>query len=211
MLVHLTGVSDGRMRSADLAGRVEWEKSRMSHQVSRMTKRGLVVREECPQDGRGAFVVITPAGRDAIASAAPRHVESVHRLFVDPLTPEELQAFARIADRVLDQLEDRRLPRGGQAARDRLPDLRQRDRLDRAGRERRRHTGSAALDVLARLGDDAFIEVQFKEPQKTPAVFPVGFLRRYLADGKTDRAFGQAGRVTTLPLVAGTPPPGSGR
>lgn len=36
------------------------------------------------------------------------------------------------------------------------------------------------------------------------------FLRRYLADGKTDRAFGQGGRVTTLPLVAGTPAPGSG-
>ena len=37
------------------------------------------------------------------------------------------------------------------------------------------------------------------------------FLRRYLADGKTDRAFGQGGRVTTLPLVRGTAPPGSGR
>ncbi len=39
----------------------------------------------------------------------------------------------------------------------------------------------------------------------------VFFLRRYLADGKTDRAFGQGGRVTTLPLVRGTAPPGSGR
>jgi uncharacterized delta-60 repeat protein len=39
----------------------------------------------------------------------------------------------------------------------------------------------------------------------------VFFLRRYLADGKTDRAFGQGGRVTTLPLVRGTAAPGSGR
>jgi excisionase family DNA binding protein len=39
----------------------------------------------------------------------------------------------------------------------------------------------AALDVLAELGDDAFVEVQIREPRRTPAVFPVGFLRRYLA------------------------------
>lgn len=38
-----------------------------------------------------------------------------------------------------------------------------------------------ALDVLAELGDDAFVEVQIKQPRRTRAVFPVGFLRRYLA------------------------------
>ncbi len=38
-----------------------------------------------------------------------------------------------------------------------------------------------ALEVLADLDDDAFVEVQIKEPRKTRAVFPVGFLRRYLA------------------------------
>ncbi|MBA2945812.1 MarR family winged helix-turn-helix transcriptional regulator [Streptomyces himalayensis] len=107
VLVHLTDAPDGRRRTADLVGSLEWEKSRMSHQVSRMMKRGLVVREECPQDGRGAVVVITPAGRDAIAAAAPRHVEAVRRLFVDPLTPEQLRAFARIANRVLEQLDER--------------------------------------------------------------------------------------------------------
>ena len=37
------------------------------------------------------------------------------------------------------------------------------------------------------------------------------FLRRYLADGKPDPSFGDQGRLTTLPLVAGTPAPGSGR
>ncbi len=39
----------------------------------------------------------------------------------------------------------------------------------------------AALDVLADLGDDDFVEVQIKQPHKTRAVFPVGFLRRYLS------------------------------
>ncbi|MFD6803003.1 MarR family winged helix-turn-helix transcriptional regulator [Streptomyces cyaneofuscatus] len=95
----------GRMRLTDLAKLVEWEKSRMSHQVGRMAKRGLVAKEDCPDDGRGAFIVATPAGREAIEEAAPVHVEHVRRLFVDALTPEELDTLTRISDRVLAHME----------------------------------------------------------------------------------------------------------
>ncbi|UCM90933.1 MarR family winged helix-turn-helix transcriptional regulator [Streptomyces marincola] len=107
VLVNLTAAEGGRMRFMDLVKRVEWEKSRMSHQVTRMRKRGLVAREECPDDGRGAFVVVTPAGREAIEDAAPLHVEDVRRLFIDALTREDLDAFARICDRVLAHMETR--------------------------------------------------------------------------------------------------------
>ncbi len=93
------------MRFMDLTKLVEWEKSRMSHQVARMAKRGLVRKEDCPDDGRGAFVVATPAGREAIEEAAPVHVEHVRRLFVEALTQEELDTLARISDRVLAHLE----------------------------------------------------------------------------------------------------------
>ncbi|WP_062204692.1 MarR family winged helix-turn-helix transcriptional regulator [Streptomyces sp. NBRC 109706] len=95
----------GRMRFMDLVRLVEWEKSRMSHQVGRMTKRGLVAKEDCPDDGRGAFVVATPAGYQAIGDAAPLHVEHVRRLFVDALTAEELDTLARISNRVLAHME----------------------------------------------------------------------------------------------------------
>src|SRR5258708_3735074 len=104
VLATLTDVPDGRLRFLDLTSAVEWEKSRMSHHIARMIKRGLVVREECAEDGRGAFVVITQAGRDAIAAAAPRHVEAVRRLFVDPLTPEELSTFTQLSKRLLERL-----------------------------------------------------------------------------------------------------------
>ena len=108
VLVNLTEVPDGRMRHVDLARCLEWEKSRMSHQVSRMVKRGLVARQECPEDGRGAFVVITSEGREVITEAAPRHVREVRRLFIEPLTSDELQAFACVADRVVERLEGER-------------------------------------------------------------------------------------------------------
>ncbi|MEV7287075.1 helix-turn-helix domain-containing protein [Streptomyces sp. NPDC093252] len=105
VLVELTDVPDGRLRFMDLVRAVEWEKSRMSHQITRMVKRGLVAREECPEDGRGALTVITAAGRAAIAEAAPRHVDAVRRYFIDALTPEELASVAHISRRVLDHLE----------------------------------------------------------------------------------------------------------
>ncbi|MER8267651.1 MarR family winged helix-turn-helix transcriptional regulator [Streptomyces griseus] len=95
----------GRMRFMDLTKLVEWEKSRMSHQVGRMAKRGLVTKEDCPDDGRGAFIVATPAGRKAIEDAAPLHVEHVRRLFIDALTQDELDALSRIANRVLTHME----------------------------------------------------------------------------------------------------------
>src|SRR5438067_1074725 len=77
VLVELMDTPDGRRRILDLARALEGEKSRMSHHIARMVKRGLVVRDECPEDGRGAFVVITDAGREMIEAAAPRHVEAV--------------------------------------------------------------------------------------------------------------------------------------
>src|SRR5918998_301255 len=77
ILVALTDAPDGRQRFQDLAKAVEWEQSRLSHQIARMIKRGLVAREECAEDGRAAFVVLTPAGRKVIEAAAPQHVATV--------------------------------------------------------------------------------------------------------------------------------------
>ncbi|MER7690803.1 MarR family transcriptional regulator [Streptomyces sp. NPDC097610] len=104
VLVKLTEAG-GRLRFLELANLVEWEKSRMSHQVTRMAKRGLVAREECPDDGRGAFIVATPAGYVAIEAAAPLHVEHVRQLFIDALTPQELSTLAQISNRVLEHME----------------------------------------------------------------------------------------------------------
>src|SRR4249920_3389533 len=80
VLVHLTDTPDGRVRVTDLARLLLWERSRVSHHVTRMERRGLVERAECAEDGRGAFIVVTPAGRAAIEQAAPGHVRAVRRL-----------------------------------------------------------------------------------------------------------------------------------
>lgn len=93
VLVSLSEAPEGRLRGFALAQGLQWEKSRLSHHLSRMEKRGLVVREGCPTDGRGAFVVLTDEGRSRIVDAAPRHVAEVRAAFVDPLTPAQLAAL----------------------------------------------------------------------------------------------------------------------
>lgn len=105
ILVALTDVPEGRVRFQGLAEAIDWERSRLSHQVSRMGKRGLVRREECAEDGRGAFVVITPEGREVIEAAAPKHLVAVRRLVIDVLDPEDLAALGRISSRIVEQID----------------------------------------------------------------------------------------------------------
>src|SRR3712207_1706688 len=104
VLVRLTEAADSRARVTDLANAAGWERSRLSHHIKRMEGRGLVQRQECCDDGRGAFVVLTPAGRDAIERAAPGHARTVRQLVFASLTEEELQAVTAFAERVLGRL-----------------------------------------------------------------------------------------------------------
>jgi DNA-binding MarR family transcriptional regulator len=104
VLVALTDRSSERMRVLELAEALRWEKSRLSHHLSRMQKRGLVEREDCPDDARGAFVVLTEQGRRAIEAAAPPHVEAVRELVFDGLDEAGVDALARVAETVLTRL-----------------------------------------------------------------------------------------------------------
>ncbi|WP_116995802.1 MarR family winged helix-turn-helix transcriptional regulator [Desertimonas flava] len=104
VLVALTDRPDGRLRLFELAAVLGWEKSRASHHVARMTSRGLVDKEPCDDDRRGAFVVITERGRRELADAAPGHVATVRRLFVDLLSDDQLDSIADVAESVLANL-----------------------------------------------------------------------------------------------------------
>jgi DNA-binding MarR family transcriptional regulator len=92
------------MPARDLCNTLGWEKSRVSHQVRRMQKDGLICREPNPDDARSTMVCLLPAGRAAIEKAAPGHVEDVRRNFIDLLTPAELDMLAALNERVLRHL-----------------------------------------------------------------------------------------------------------
>jgi DNA-binding MarR family transcriptional regulator len=90
VLVALADARDGRMQLSDLAARIGWERSRASHHLLRMGRRGLVAREPSTADGRATDAVITDAGQEALRAAAPSHAQHVRRLFFDGIDDQLL-------------------------------------------------------------------------------------------------------------------------
>ena len=95
---------DSRWRARDLAAQLLWSTSRLAHHVGRMEQRGLVARQPCPGDARGALIGLTEQGRAALERAAPPHVASVRRHMIDLLTPGEIAALDTIAGKVITHL-----------------------------------------------------------------------------------------------------------
>jgi DNA-binding MarR family transcriptional regulator len=104
VLAHLSEATDGRLRSFELGDLLRWEKSRLSQHLGRMQNRGLVSRERCRTDQRGAVVAITPRGGELITAAAPQHVADVRDALIDHLTPTELETLSTIGDKVRERL-----------------------------------------------------------------------------------------------------------
>jgi DNA-binding MarR family transcriptional regulator len=104
VLVVLSEAAKGRMRPFELCDFLQWEQSRLSHHIRRMENRGLVSREGCTGDGRGAFVVLSPAGRAAIEGAAPSHAEAVRSLLFEAMTAEQVAVLEEVFTRALREM-----------------------------------------------------------------------------------------------------------
>jgi DNA-binding MarR family transcriptional regulator len=103
VLAHLSETSSGRVRHYELGEALQWEQSRVSHQLSRMQRRGLVGRECCAGDARGAFAVLTQEGRTAIEAAAPGHVAAVRSVLFDGLSEADVATLERICTQVIER------------------------------------------------------------------------------------------------------------
>jgi len=106
VLVQLSEAAGQRLRPFQICEALNWEQSRLSHQLTRMERRGLVARHECEADGRGAFVVLTRPGADAIATAAPGHVAAVRRLIFEQLDEDQRAAFEQACAAIIEALTE---------------------------------------------------------------------------------------------------------
>jgi DNA-binding MarR family transcriptional regulator len=97
----LAGNAHHRARSRELAQMLTWEKSRISHQVSRMVDRGLVHRTECDTDMRGMWVELAPAGREALETALPGYQQELYGRFTSLMDDAEATAFVSAALKVI--------------------------------------------------------------------------------------------------------------
>lgn len=105
VLVNLSEAPESRVRMTDLATRLDWSRSRLSHLIGRMEARGLVARVDCPEDGRGSFASLTDLGLAEITRAAPSHVASVRRHFVDLLRRDQLLQLRSLTAALLEGLD----------------------------------------------------------------------------------------------------------
>jgi DNA-binding MarR family transcriptional regulator len=106
ILAPLSESEHGVIRMRELGRTLGWDRSRLSHQVRRMETRGLVAREHCAEDARGAMVCLTIDGRAAIEAAAPEHVATVQRYFFDQLSDRDQATLTRLFERLASRLAE---------------------------------------------------------------------------------------------------------
>jgi DNA-binding MarR family transcriptional regulator len=93
-----------RLRAGRIADLIGWEKSRVSHQLTRMEQRGLITRQECGDDARGVWVVLTEEGESSVTSASRDHGEAIRQYFFDVLDADHKDALLAVSRRVLDTI-----------------------------------------------------------------------------------------------------------
>ena len=101
VLVSLSEAEERSMRLRDLCVDLDWDRSRASHQITRMERRGLVSKHKSEGDARGVVVTLTEEGDRRLQQAAPDHVESVRRLVFDHLNPADIPALQKFMEGVL--------------------------------------------------------------------------------------------------------------
>jgi DNA-binding MarR family transcriptional regulator len=93
-LVHLEDAPDG-LRMSELAEAILYSKSGLTRVVDRMEKAGLVRRYRPDNDRRSVFVLQTPAGREAMNEARPKHHDWIARNFTSLLSTSDVTALTR--------------------------------------------------------------------------------------------------------------------
>lgn len=101
VLKYLAEADGQKMRMCDLAESVILSRSGLTRLVDRLERDGLLVRESCASDARGAYAKLTPAGAEKLAAARATHRAGVRSLFLEHLSDEELDVLASVWARVL--------------------------------------------------------------------------------------------------------------
>ncbi len=96
VLLALSEAGERTLRSSSLATHIGWERSRLSHHLGRMEKRGLIQRRSCPDDTHGIDVVMTDAGAETFRAATVPHLRAVREMFADALSPEQFQQLEEL-------------------------------------------------------------------------------------------------------------------
>ncbi|MFD6860384.1 MarR family winged helix-turn-helix transcriptional regulator [Rhodococcus sp. NPDC060090] len=104
VLAVLSEAPDRRLQLSVLAEDANASLSRLSHVITRLSKRGWVCRESIPHS-RGSYAVLTDDGYTKVTEAAPGHVDTVRRLVFDGLDDEQVDTLTTLGAALLTQLD----------------------------------------------------------------------------------------------------------
>ena len=114
VLAHLSEAPGRAIRMSELADRLHLSPSGITRRVDGLVRNGLVERQRCPNDRRGANAVLTALGAKTLKAAAPTHLRGVREYFVDRLGPEDLDRLATLLTAIA--VDDARAAGGCDAA-----------------------------------------------------------------------------------------------
>ena len=102
LLLKLSHAPGKRLRMSDLAEWTVLSRGGVTRLVTRIESDGLLRREACEDDGRGAFAVLTPAGAEALRRAEPVYRRVLADRFAAHLTAAQAAATAAALQAILD-------------------------------------------------------------------------------------------------------------
>ena len=100
VLTELNKAPGGRLRIHELADAVVLSRSGLSRLLDRIEAAGLLRREPCKDDRRGAFATITPAGRRMLDKMWPLYERRLAEHFHPQLEPADAKALMTAMDAV---------------------------------------------------------------------------------------------------------------
>jgi DNA-binding MarR family transcriptional regulator len=95
VLVNLSEAPGRRLRMCDLAQRLHLTPSGLTRRLDGLVREGYVVRVPSDEDRRVTLASITSAGMAKLRAAAPDHVDSVRRHFLDHLSASQIREIGR--------------------------------------------------------------------------------------------------------------------
>ncbi|MEM9562231.1 MAG: MarR family transcriptional regulator [Actinomycetota bacterium] len=110
ILSELVRAPDQRLRMSDLANQVLVSRSRLTYRIDRLVDVGFVTREECEDDRRGMWAIISERGLTAHVHARDAHEAAIDSLLFDQMSASETETLRRVLGRIstkLSQQSDR--------------------------------------------------------------------------------------------------------
>ena len=106
VMVLLSEAPGGRLRMGGLAESLVFPPSSLTYRIASMKRRGLVTRENDPNDKRASQISLTESGKQTLERVAPHHAELVDGIFLSHATDEELKLLHQFLNKVCPALRD---------------------------------------------------------------------------------------------------------